>query len=164
MNNSVLLKEDLIKIVQDAKKNSCVTDRIPVYGETYVSKETKERKKKNSRVKQGIKCILASAAVSGVLIGGVVLSDTIDFATEIQEEVNDTYMSQNAIGGKYEERSEHGTDFRNYVNDLNAIELASLFNETSEQMQNDDMVGFNSMENVVDQMEENYLEDIGKSK
>ena len=150
-------------IIERVKRNSCVSEKIPVNGETYVSKRTKQRKKKD--LKEGISTFVAIGAVAVTIFAGGIISNTMDFATEVRKEVNDTYIDQNLIGGNYVEKKEHDEEFRDYVADLNDFKLSKLFNETSKQMQDDEMLtdGVN-VEDVVDQMEENYLESISKGK
>ena len=162
MENSSLLKEDLVKMVQEAKKNSLVEKKVYVPGEVYVSKETKNRKIMDEKFKKGIAYIVASAAIIGSLTAGVTVVDTMYLATEIKEEVNDTYTAQDLIGGKYFEVYEHDQEFRDYANDLNSFELTGLFSETKEAMDNNGMV--TNLDSVVDQMEENYVGKTGKSK
>lgn len=162
MNNN-LVNENTKKMVERARKNSCVSERIPVYGEVYVSKKTKKKKQKSPDLVTLFK-IGAAMVVTGATIGaGVYASSTMDFATEVRQEVNDTYMDQNLIGGQFIEKNEHNSEFREYVSDLSDFELSRLYNDTSKEMYDNGMVQDSSnLEEVVDQMEENYLESSSK--
>jgi len=160
-----LLKEDLIKIVQEAKRNSCVNEKIVVPGEMYVSSKTKRRKKIDNNLKEKVRIIATCAIVAGTIGFGSSVASTMDFATEVREEVNNTYVAQNLVGGKYIEKSEHDVEFRKYVNDLTDLQLTGLFNETSKEMQNDGITNrISNIEEVVDKMEEAYLEESGRSR
>jgi len=153
----------LKEIIERVKRNSCVSEKILVNGETYVSKKTKQRKKKD--LKEGISSFVAIGVAATAIFAGAAVSNTMDFATEVRKEVNDTYIEQNLIGGQYIEKKEHDEAFREYIADLNDTKLSKLFNETSKQMEDDDkLINRVNVEDVVDQMEEDYLESIGKSK
>ncbi len=160
-NNEKTLKEDFILLVQKAKEDSCVQEKIAVFGEYYVSKDTKKKRK----IKKGISKALAIATFSLMIIGTNMVSSTIDTTNDVRDEIMRTITTQNPIGGKYETKEVYNEQFRDYVNELNDLELNQLLNATIENIGTNEITSENlSIPQVVKVMEENYLETLEENK
>lgn len=148
------------ELFENAKKNSCVTDKIIVLGEHYVSKDAKKQKK----IKKGIKSVLAVAAISATLIGITVYGSQSDFIDEVRNETVRTTTTQNPIGGAYEKQNVYDQQFIDYVNDLDSSELNQLFEEASKELKENGSNSELSVSTVVKEMESNYLESLEEVK
>jgi len=153
--DEIILKTDVIELINNkAKERSIQPRRTQVYGETYVSRNSRRKKKINDAKK----IILTGAsliAVTAILSMG----SSMVHADDIRQEVNSTHVKFNPVGGKYEQEYNYDEGFIDYANDLNSFELNSLYSETKGNM--DSNLKYD-MEEVVEEMEENYLEGKGR--
>lgn len=159
-NKGVLLDETLVKIAQDAYKMSCEARSNEIKGECYCSKNL-ERKKKIDIAK---KVILGVASVV-VISGAIKYASDMDTADEIRGEITRLETSQNLIGGRYETNLVYDEGFVDSMNDLSDNALNNLYDDISKEMiQAGDTEDARILAEVVDQMEENYLEEQGRAR
>lgn len=152
------LNTDFMSMVNEhAKENSLKSRKVEVKGECYPSRNI--AKKLNKETAKNV--ILASAAVLALGIGMKAYGD-FEAAGDIKEEVNTTYTQMNPIGGKYHDVTKYDSDFVEYANGLGYFELKDLYDETKESMENS--MGEIELEDVVEKMEDNYLEEKGMGR
>ena len=154
------LDDTLVKIAQTASANSCRKNRQKIKGECYVSHD----KNRKNAIEIAKKAILGVAAVAVMTIGIKTAGD-IDSATIIREEATKTETSFNVVGGTYETNNFYDENFINSINDLSDASLNNLFQETrKEMMDSGNIEEAKIVSEVVEEMEENFLEEQGRSR
>ena len=155
--DDMIIKTDVIDLInKKAKERSLQERKTEVHGETYVSKNKKRKKKINDAKK----VFLTSAALLAVTTA-FAIAGNMEYADGIRREVNSTYVEQNLIGGQYETVNRYDEGFVDYVNDLNNFKLTGLYSDTKDTMDSDEK---NNVREVVNEMEDNYLEEKGRGK
>lgn len=153
--DDMIIKTDVIELInKKAMEKSLQQRKKEVHGECYVSRNKKRKRK----IEEAKKIFLTSAALI-IFVGGLGLAGNDEYAHEIRQEANSTYVKQNLIGGQYETVNRYNEGFIDYVNDLNNFELIELYDDTKDTMDSNEKP---SMAEVVDEMEDNYLEEKGR--
>lgn len=155
MNNE--LKLDLMEIANNGKSNSLKPRKTEVKGESYKSRDVTKRK--NIETARNAFLGVAALVVMGI---GINAYGNFSEAGEIRQEVNTTYTEQNLMGGQYHEVSKYDEGFVDYANDLGYFGLKELYDETKDSMELTPLDV--EIENVVEKMEDNYLEEKGRGR
>lgn len=158
------IDDTFIKMVQQKRleticATSCKPRKKEIKGEVYVSKKTSRQ----DRIVQAKKAIYAVAAFAVIGVAAKVGGD-IDAATDIRKEVvrQETTLNSN---GTYTTDRVYDDGFVEAVIDMRDGALIKLFDETSKEMiANGDIEGSRVVSEVVDVMEDNYVEEHGKAK
>lgn len=154
------LDDTLVKIAQTSRINSCLESMQEIKGECYVSRD----KKRNKKILMAKKTILGVAAFV-VLSAGIKIVGDMDSADMIRKETTKTETSFNPIGGKYETNNVYDNDFVVSMNNLSDYALNNLYKETSNEMKADGNIeDATIVSEVVEEMENKYLEEQGRSK
>ena len=155
--DEMIIKTEFVEMAQQkARENSLKTRKNRVYGESYVSKDPNRL----AKIEDAKKVILTVAAIATI---GVLTSvgSTLNFVDNVKEEINSTHVATEAIGGGYKTVNDYDEAFVEYANGLNAFELNKLYNQTEKSM---DFEDGDSIEEVVAEMEQNFLEGNKKGK
>ena len=149
--DDMIIKTDVIELInKKSLERSLQQRKTEVHGECYVSKNIRKKNKINDAKK-----VLLTAAGLVMVVSLTVGAGTAEFTDRVREEVNSTHIKQNPIGGQYEQQHNYDEGFVDYVDGLNNFELFGLYNETANNMDSSEK---NNIEEVVDEMEDNYLE------
>ena len=154
------LDETLVKIAQEAYEKSSREAKREIKGECYTSKDPKRKDK----ILTAKKVILSVASVAVIAISAKYVSD-MDAANDIRNEITKTETHQNLIGGNYETNLAYDDGFVDSMNDLSDSALHNLYDNTSKEMiQEGNKEAAMIVSEVVEQMEENYLEEQGRAR
>lgn len=153
--DEMIIKTDVIDLInKKSMERSLKPNKTEVHGECYVSKNNK-RKNKINDAKKVLLTVAGLVVVATLTVG----AGAAEFTDQVRQEVNSTHTKLNPIGGKYEQQYNYDEGFVDYVDGLNNFELFGLYNQTAGTM---DPSERNDIEEVVDEMEDNYLESNGR--
>jgi len=164
MSNNMHLDDTLVGVAQRAyleraAVQSCKPRKKEVKGEVYVSREpSRQNKIGNAR-----NAILTLATVVVFTAGLKVVGDS-ELSGEIMEEVTRKETTMDSRG-MYVNDYARDEGFIDAMIDLNDGSLVKLFNETSKEMVEDgEIKGTRVLSEVVDEMEDDYIREHGKSR
>lgn len=157
--NQMQIDETFVRMAQQACLNSQKQRRKEIKGECYVSKAT-DRQKKVSAARN----VILGVAAAVVISGGLKIVGDMDFEDDILKEVTRTETDLNT-NGRFEEKLVYDDGFVEAMIDLDTNSLVKLYSDTSKEMKAEgNKVEAGVISEVVEEMEENYVQEHGRAK